>query len=128
MEYARPSVDNLISILGARQHAGFDRGGHSAGLELQVESQLPPEEQILSDHRSAGTKQHSDKVANDSERHRGGPNHSAFLQRRCGSRSISNTLQQRPPTRASNFSGAQDVGNAAVACQLPRVPFVLMGA
>ena len=35
-----------------------------------MESQLPPQEQILGYHRSSGTTQHTYQVANDGERHR----------------------------------------------------------
>jgi hypothetical protein len=100
---------NQIQIYENDNHHGEFRGGiwpAPTGLALQVESQLPPEEQILSDHRSAernSTSIKSQTMANVTV----GGNHSAFLPRRRGSRSISNTIRRRPPSRASNFSRAQ---------------------
>jgi hypothetical protein len=94
----------------AQYHQGeFRRGSWTppTGLALQVESQLPPEKQILSDHPSSGTKKHSAQVAPNGERHGEGPNHSALLPGQRGCRSISNTLLQHPPSHVSNCSGAQ---------------------
>jgi hypothetical protein len=98
------------------------RGGSwppPARLALQVESQLPPEKQILSDHRSSGTKKHSDQVAPNGERHGEGPNHWALLLGQRGCRSMSNTLLQRPPSHVFNFSGAQPSSQSG---QVPKVP------
>ena len=55
--------------------------------------------------RSSGSKQHANKVAG--ERQRKGRNQSALLQRKPGVRSISNTLQQHPPSSACGCSGAR---------------------
>jgi putative transposase len=101
---ARPGKES------AQHHPGEFRCGSwtaPAGLALQVESQLPSEKQILGDHGGPGTKYHTDKVPNDGKRQREGPNHSALLQEHGRDRSISNTLLQCPPSRESNFSGAQ---------------------
>ncbi len=60
-----------------------------AVFALHVESQLPSEKQILRDQGGSGTKQHTDKIANDQKGHREGPNHSALPREQRGCRGIS---------------------------------------